>query len=76
MSALASQCTQHCSGERNIADSDEICSGVVILGLVLALAQAQERRTTGLNSSSMYSWLIKLPSITTRSVALGCLPPE
>ena len=42
MSALASQRAQHCSDERNFADSGETCSGVVILGLVLALVLAQE----------------------------------
>ena len=42
MRVLASQCAQHCSDERNFADSGEMCSGVVILGLVLALVLAQE----------------------------------
>ena len=40
MSAQANQCAQHCSDERNFADSGEICSFIVILGLV----QAQERQ--------------------------------
>ena len=44
MSALASHCAQHCSDERNFADSSEMCSGVAILGLVLALVLAQERQ--------------------------------
>ena len=30
-----------CSDERNFADSGKMCSGVVILGLVLALVLAQ-----------------------------------
>ena len=42
MSALASQRAQHCSDERNFADSGETCSGVVNLGLDLALVLAQE----------------------------------
>ena len=41
-SPLASQCEQHCSDERNFADSGEMSSGVVILDLVLALVLAQE----------------------------------
>ena len=44
MSALASQCAQHCSDERNFADSYKMCSGIAILGLVLALVQAQVRQ--------------------------------
>ena len=36
MDALASQCAQHCSDERNFDDSGAMCSGIVILGLVLA----------------------------------------
>ena len=44
MSALASQCAQHCSDERNFADSGKMCYGIVILGLVLALVLAQERQ--------------------------------
>ena len=35
-------CTQHCSNEINFPDSGEMCSGVVILSLVLALVLAQE----------------------------------
>ena len=42
MSPLASQSAQHCSDKRNFADSGEMCSGVVILGLVHALVLAQE----------------------------------
>ena len=42
MSPLASQCAQHCSDERNFADSGDMCSGVVDLGLVLAMVLAQE----------------------------------
>ena len=43
MSALASKSAQHCfDDERNFADSAEMCFGVVILGLVLALVLAQE----------------------------------
>ena len=42
MSPLASQCAQHCSAERNFADSGKMCSGVVILGLGLALVLAKE----------------------------------
>ena len=42
MRVLASQCAQHCSDERNFADFGEMYSGVVILGLVLALVLAQE----------------------------------
>ena len=45
MSALASQCAQHCSDERNFADSGKMCSGVVTLGLVLALVLLQEAST-------------------------------
>ena len=44
MSALASQCAQHCFDERNFADSGEICYAIVILGLVLAQILAQERQ--------------------------------
>ena len=44
MSALDSQCAQHCSGERNFADSGEMCYGIVILGMVLALVLAQKRQ--------------------------------
>ena len=36
------------------ADSSEVCSGIVILGLVLSLVFAQKSRTTDLNTSSMY----------------------
>ena len=42
MSTMVGQYAQHCSDERNIADSGEMCSGIVILGLVLALVLAQE----------------------------------
>ena len=42
MSALVSQCAQHCSGERHFADSGEMCYGIVILGLVLVLAQERQ----------------------------------
>ena len=60
------------SVEINVANSGEMCSGSVILGLVLALVLAQERHLTiGLNISPLYDWLIKIPSITTRSVALS-----
>ena len=41
---LASQCAQHCSDERNFADSSEACSGNVIVGLVLSLVFTQERQ--------------------------------
>ena len=44
MRAQARQWAQHCSFERNFADSGEMCSGVVILTLVLALVLAQERQ--------------------------------
>ena len=44
MDALAGQCAQHCSGERNFDDSGAMCSGIVILGLVLALVLAKERQ--------------------------------
>ena len=37
------------------ADSSEVCSGIVILGLVLSLIFAQKGRTTDLNISSMYN---------------------
>ena len=37
------------------ADSSEVCSGIVILGLVLSLVFAQKSRATGLNISSMYN---------------------
>ena len=43
----------------------------VILGLVLSLVFAQKGRTTDLNTSSMYTGLIKCPSITTGFVVLG-----
>ena len=43
MSALASQCAQHFSVERNFADSGAMCSGVIIQGLVLASALAQKK---------------------------------
>ena len=38
---MASQFVQYCSDERKFADSGEMCSVVVILGLVLALVLAQ-----------------------------------
>ena len=34
---ILTRCAQHCSDERNFADSGEMSSGVVILGLVLVL---------------------------------------
>ena len=40
--SLASKCEQHCYDEIKFADSGEMSSGVVILGLVLALVLAQE----------------------------------
>ena len=43
MSALASQRSQQCYHERNISDSGGMCSGVVNLGLVLALVLTGER---------------------------------
>ena len=42
MSPLGTQCAMHFSDERHFADSGEMCSGVVIIGLVLALVLAQE----------------------------------
>ena len=63
---VTSQSAQDC-----FADSSEVCSGIVILGLVLSLVFAQKGRTTDLNTPSMYNWLIKCPFITTRSVVLG-----
>ena len=42
MSARSSQCTHHSSDVRNFDDSGEMCSGIVILGLILALVLAQE----------------------------------
>ena len=42
MRVLTSQCAHHCSDESNSADFGEMCSGVVISGLVLALVLAQE----------------------------------
>ena len=53
------------------ADSSKVCSDIVIQCLVLSLVFAQKGRTTDLNTSSMYTGLIKCPSITNRSVALG-----
>ena len=53
------------------ADFSEVCSGIVIQDLVLSLISAQKSRTTDLNTSSMYTWLIKRPSISTWSVVLG-----
>ena len=52
MSELTSQVNAH-----NIAfaGSSEVCSGIVILGLVLSLVFAQKSRTTDLNTSSMYN---------------------
>ena len=41
-SSLASQCAQHYSGERNVADSGEMLSGIVILSLVLAPVREPE----------------------------------
>ena len=35
-----------------VADSSEVCSDIVILGLVLSLVFAQKGRTTDLNTSS------------------------
>ena len=66
MSELTSHCAQHGFG-----DSSEVCSDIVILGLAVSLVFAQKGRTTDFNTSSMYTWLIKCPSITTRSVVLG-----
>ena len=34
----------HCSDDRHFADSGEMCNGIVILCLVLALAFVQERQ--------------------------------
>ena len=42
MSALANQCAQLCCDERKFADSGEMCSGIVTLGLVHAMVLAQE----------------------------------
>ena len=53
------------------ADSSEVCSCIVILGLVLSLVFARKGRTTDLNTSSMYTGLIKCPSLITRFVNLG-----
>ena len=39
-----SQCAQHCSDERNLADYGEMCFGIVILGFILAPVLAQERQ--------------------------------
>ena len=47
------------------ADSSAVCSGIVILGLVMPLVFAQKSRTTDLNISFMYKGLIKCPSIST-----------
>ena len=44
MSTLAIQCPQHCSDERHFVDSGDMSSGIVILGMVLALILAQERQ--------------------------------
>ena len=44
MSALASQCAQHSCDGRNLAVSGVMCSGVVIIDLVLALVQVQKRQ--------------------------------
>ena len=52
-------------------DSSEVCSGIVILGLVLSLVFAQKGKTTDLNTSSMYTRPIKFTSIITKSVVLG-----
>ena len=41
MSALVIKCPKHCFDEIIFADSGEMCSGVVILGLVLALVMTQ-----------------------------------
>ena len=68
--ALASQCAQHCSDERNFTDSSEMCSGVVIL---LALVVAHERQDNRPRPQylSMYDWLINFPSTITIAVAFG-----
>ena len=63
---LTSRCAYYC-----FADSSEMCSGMIILGLVLSLVFEQKGKTTDLNTSSMYTWLIKCPSIITRSDVLG-----
>ena len=47
------------------AESSEVCSGIVILGLALSLVFAQKSRTTYLNISSMHNGMIKCPSIST-----------
>ena len=68
LSALASQCAQHCSDD--FADSGEMSSGIVILGLVLALVLAQEtqdNRPQHLIHVRLAD--IKFPTITTRYVA-------
>ena len=39
MSKLTSQCAQYC-----FADSSEVCSGIIFLGLVLSLVFTQERK--------------------------------
>ena len=55
MSQLTSQCAQHW-----FADSSDVCSGIVILGLVLSLVFAQKDRETDLSNSPMYTWLINV----------------
>ena len=54
-----------------LSDSSNVCSDIVILGLVLSLVFTQKGRTTDFNASSMYTGLIRCPYITTRSVVLG-----
>ena len=68
MSALASQCAQHCYDERFFADSGEMCYGIVIQGLVLVLAQ--ERQDNRLQHLIRIGLADQIPSITGRSVAL------
>ena len=71
MSPLASQFEQHCSDERNFADSGEMSSGVVILGLVLALVLAEEMHDNTHQHPIHVQLASQLSTITTRSVALG-----
>ena len=74
MSTKVYQYAQHCSDERNFADSGEMCSGIVILGLVLALVLAhemQDNRPQHLNhvrltdQVSLYTHQICRPRILT-----------
>ena len=76
MRALAGQCTQQCSDEKNFADSGEMYSGVISLGLVLALVLVHEKQENRPQHLTMYGRLTKFLSFTISSVAHGFNTPR